>query len=321
MQLRKDYILNKWSYISATRSNRPHNYRSVVHNDEVHPKDCPFCAGKEHLTPPETGRVEKEKGKWLVRWFPNKYPALTPAETQKEISNNQFFQAYTSFGIQEVIIETPDKRQMVDLNSEHLSIILKVYNHRIEELSKIKGIKYVMVFKNRRKGAGASIVHSHSQVIATGKMPALIEEEILAFNQYKTCPYCDIIKAEQFGPRKVFEDEYFLAFTPYAPRFNYEIWIFPRTHMKKLRELTQEQYISLAIMLNKILKKLNDISAPYCFYIQYAPNNKDFHWHLEVLPRVNIRAGFELSGGDSIVSVSPEEAAEFYKDTKPTQNT
>ncbi len=319
MQLRKDYILNKWSYISTTRSRRPHNCQSKTDN-ETHPKNCPFCFGKEYLTPKEIGRVEKIKGKWLVRWLPNKYPALIPAKTQKEISNNQFFQAYTSFGIQEVIIETPDKRQMVDLSSEHLSIILRVYNNRIEELSKIKGIEYVMVFKNRRKGAGASIVHSHSQVIATGKMPALIEEEILAFNQYKTCPYCNIIKAEQFGPRKIFEDEYFLAFTPYAPRFNYEAWIFPKSHMRRICELTWEQYLSLAIMLKKILKKLDNIKAPYCFYIQYAPNNKDFHWHLEILPRVNIRAGFELSGGDSIVGISPEKAAEFYKDTKPTQN-
>ncbi len=314
MQLRKDYILNRWSYISGARAKRPHNYQSITDNNEAHPKNCPFCFNREYLTPEEIGRVEKIKGKWLVRWFLNKYPALTSTKTQKEISNNRFFQAYSSFGIQEVIIETPDKRQMVDLSVEHISIILKVYNHRIEELSKIKGIEYVMVFKNRRKGAGASIVHSHSQVIATGKIPALIEQEILAFNQYNSCPYCDIIKAEQSGPRKVFENENFIAFTPYAPRFNYEIWIFPKAHMKKMNEMKDWQYFDLAEILKKILKKINEINTPYCFYIQYGVGKTmDFHWHIEILPRVNIKAGFELSGGDSIISVSPEEAAEFYK--------
>jgi len=319
MELRKDYILDRWTYINKTRSKRPHHYQAK-HESDQHPKDCPFCAGKEHLTPSETGRVEKIRGKWLVRWMPNKYSTLEPKNLNKTISKEPFFKSYAPYGLQEVIVDTPDKRQMADLSTEHLSIILKTYNYRIEELSKTKGIQYVLVFKNKGKEAGASIVHSHSQVIATRKIPASINEEIAAFNQYKDCPYCEIIKAEQAGPRKVFENESFLAFIPYAPRFNYEIWLFPKAHMKKLDELREEQYFTLAQMLQKIIRKLNEIKAPYCFYIQYGILGKDFHWHIEVLPRLNIRAGFELSGGDSIISISPEEAADFYRNESNPSN-
>jgi len=320
MELRKDYILDRWTYISEKRETRPHDHGKKAEIDNHSKKKCPFCFGKEHLTPKEIGRVEKLRGKWLVRWIPNKYPSLIKSRKEKTFSSQPFFKSISPFGLQEIIIETPGKKQMFELSIKHLSIILKVYNHRIEELSKIEGIEYVLVFKNKGKEAGASLVHSHSQVMATGKLPAAIEEEVSAFGKYKTCPYCHVIEKEKAGPRKVFENDSFIAFTPYAPRFNYEIWLFPKEHMRKMKELKESQYFSLAEMLNKILVKINEINAPYCFYIQYGPEGKDFHWHMEILPRTNIRAGFELSGGDTIISVSPERAARFYRNESDSSN-
>jgi len=312
MELRKDYILDRWSYISQDRGKRANNFFSES-NDADHPKNCPFCKGHESMTPEEKGRIEKEKGEWLIRWLPNKYPALDLSETGGIISDNQYFKARESYGVQEVIIETPDKRQMVDLSCEHISTILRTYNHRIEELSKLKDINYVLVFKNQGKESGASLVHSHSQVIGVEKIPAWILTESIAFNQYENCPYCEVISLERGGPRNVYENNDFMAITPYAPRFNYEIWIFPKDHMKKLNELPYDKYLSLAEILKMILQKIKLMGASYCFYVQYGLENQNFHWHLEVLPRLNVQAGFELSGGDSIISVSPEEAARFYR--------
>jgi len=315
MELRKDYILNRWAYISEVREKRPSNFKFVQNSIEVpHPKSCPFCIGAENQTPDEKGRVvESGRRKWLIRWVANKYSALELHEYGKILSENTFFKAYSPYGLQEVIIETPDKKQMADFSHDHLVLILKVYNNRIEELSKIEGINYVMVFKNQGREAGASIIHSHSQVVAVGKVPALIAEEVKEFNTYQECPYCNVIEAERMGPRKVFENEDFVAFTPYAPRFNYEIRVYPKKHMRKLSELQNEQYFNLADILKKILHKLQELNASYCFYIQYAPKDQDFHWHLEILPRLSNLAGFELSGGDGLIGVSPEDAANFYR--------
>lgn len=313
MELRKDYILNRWTYINESRHKKPDNFIDQSVKKSLHPKDCPFCLGHEHMTPDEKGRVEKTRGKWLIRWLSNKYPALDMAVEDKIVSDEEFFYSQSSYGIQEVIIETPDQRQMAEFSQEHLALILKVYNYRIEELSKIHQINYVLVFKNQGKEAGASILHSHAQVIGVKKIPAWIEQELRAYSKVDGCPYCYVLEKESQGERKIFENDDFLLFSPYAPRFNYEAWIFPKKHMKKMSELNHNQYFSLAEALKIILRGLEELDAPFCFYIQYGPGNNDFHWHLEILPQLNKKAGFELSGGDSIVTVSPESSAQFYK--------
>ncbi len=314
MQLRKDYILNRWSYINTKRGKRPHNFAlSGDHTKDMHPKDCPFCAGHEKMTPPERGRVEKSKGKWLVRWFHNKYPIVSLCQHATKAEPNPFYQTLPAHGIHEIIVETPGQEQMAELSYEHLAVVLKVYNYRIKELSKEEGIRYVLVFKNKGKAAGASLVHSHSQVIALNQVPSLVTEKLKAFDSFDECPYCRIIQDEAGGPRKAFENHDFIAFTPYAPRFNYEIWIFPKAHMRNMDELREQQYMSLAEILHWVLVKLSAMGAPYCFYIHYAPEKNDFHWHIEILPRLNIMAGFELGGGDSVVTINPEDAAQFYK--------
>jgi UDPglucose--hexose-1-phosphate uridylyltransferase len=308
--LRKDYILDRWTYISPQRNKRPQHFKKIKHTP--HPRNCPFCSGREAQTPPEKGRIIEKRKKWLIRWMPNKFPALSAKESSN-ISNNQFFFAETAYGLQEVIVETPDKRQLADLSNDHIAALLKVYNYRIQELEKLPNINYVSVFKNKGKEAGASIVHSHSQVIATKRIPHSVKDELETYNKFKYCPYCRIIEDESKGPRQVFENKDFTAFCPYAPRFNYEVWIFPKQHMNNLTKLKEKQYFALAEILKKILKRLQTVDAPYCFYIQYGPYNQDFHWHIELLPRLNTSGGFELSGGDIIVTVSPEKAANFYK--------
>lgn len=309
--LRKDYILNRYTYISTKRAKRPHQYKETAETE--HPEGCPFCAGQEAMTPPEIGRIAGPDGGWQIRWFKNKFPVLSLEKEGELTTDNDFFTSGPAVGTQEIIVETPDKRQMVEFSKQKLRQILKVYQKRIVTLSAKHKINYVLVFKNKGKKGGASIIHSHTQVMATAKIPTKIEAELSAFSSYKTCPYCEVLKKEKQGPRLAFENKHFVAFCPFAPRYNYEIWILPKQHKKTLGELSDEQYLALADLLKKVLAKLDALQAPYCFYVQYAPKGRDFHFQIEVLPRLNVHAGFELSGGDLVVTVSPEQAATFFR--------
>ena len=219
----------------------------------------------------------------------------------------------SSYGKHEVIAETPNhKKQLYDLPIDHIIELLKVYSLRIKTLSKLKNIKYVAIFKNHGKDAGTSLKHSHAQVIAVPKLPSLVEEKLRAIKN-KKCPYCDIIKKEKKSKRKVFENKSFISFTPYASRFHYEIWVFPKKHIKNITELNDGEFKDLAIILKKVLLKIKKLNCSYNFFLHYAPKGTNLHFHIEIIPRIPIFGGFEYSSDDIINSITPEEAAKFYR--------
>jgi len=313
MELRKDYILDRWVFLAPERKKRRKEFKKEYIKEEV--KICFFCPGKEHLTPLEIGRIEKNK-KWKIRWFPNKFPVVEP-KGSPIIKTKGFFTSSSAYGEHEVIAECPEhNKQLWDLSPKHVKQILQVYRERINELSKKKNISYVTIFKNHGREAGTSLIHSHTQVASLNKIPQLVIDEINASKKYKHCPYCKIIKIEKASKRKCFENKTFVAFTPYASRFNFEIWIFPKRHIKNMAQLNDKEFTDLAQILSKILKKLKTLNAPYNFFLHYAPKGKNLHLHIEVEPRFAVWAGFEFSSNDTINSVTPEDAAKFYRNKK-----
>lgn len=332
IQLRKDYLLNRWSYIAVERGERPQQIEKNKTGSKKNDKEnvCYFCPGNENLTPPEIGRISKKnkKDEWQVRWFPNKFPAVDK-NLKKEIAiKNKFYTNGEAFGYHEIIAETPDhEKQLADLSVEEMEEVLKVYALRMADLSAREGIKYVQIFKNSGAEGGASLSHSHSQLIATNIIPSLVQEKIDAVKKYKSCPYCDIIKKEEKSERFIYANQDFVCFAPYAPRFNYEAWIFPRKHYRNITELKKNEFKNLAEVFQIILSKLGGINAPYNFYLHYAPTekvsspsggvrgNKDLHFHFVIAPRMNIWAGFELSTDAFVIKTSPENAAKFYRES------
>jgi len=308
--LRKDYILDRWVYYAIGRKTRPRDFKSIEIKDNS--KHCYFCPSNEHLTPPEIGRVEY-KGSWKIRWFLNKFPAVEKNQNPK-LKQKKFLIEGNSYGIHEVIVEASrHKSQFWDLPISRIRELLEVYKFRISYLSKLKGIKYVDIFKNHGKDAGTSLVHSHSQVMALTQIPSLITEKLNAVKKYKKCPYCEIIKLESKSRRKIFETKNIVAFAPFASRFNYEAWVFTKQHKKSMDELGEDELMDLAIALKKIISKLKKINVSYNFFINYSPAKEDLHFHIEVTPRIATWGGFELSTGAVINSVMPEEAAGFYR--------
>lgn len=289
-ELRKDYILNRWVIIAKSRGKRPQHF--VQKPGKVKEKVCFFCPGNEDTTPPEIARVE-EKGRWIIRTFPNKFPATE---------------------WHEVIVETPKHNEdLGDLEVEHIVKVLKMYSERKQAIEKNSRVKYVSIFKNSGEMGGASLPHSHTQLIGLTMVPPLIKKELEASRG--DCPFCRIWRDEVKGSRLVYEDRYTAAFAPFASRFPFEAWVMPKRHIKSLSEMKRAGMNSFAKALKGILSALNSSLnyPPYNLVIHYAPEGKDLHLHLELLPRLSRFAGFEFGTEIVINTMPPEVAAEHYR--------
>jgi UDPglucose--hexose-1-phosphate uridylyltransferase len=197
-------------------------------------------------------------------------------------------------------------------------IIFKTYVMRIKELEKREGIKYVAVFKNHGKDAGTSIMHSHSQIVAYNLVPTAIQREEDVLRAYaranSCCAFCKILNVEKTSYRHVYENSSFVSFTPYASRVPYELWFFPKRHVLSVKELSDSEIKDLCEMLKRALLKLKAMDASYNMYLHNGSGDeKHFHFHVEILPRTTTWAGFELGTGTYILTISPEDAAEYYR--------
>lgn len=316
MELRKDYILDRWVIIATGRGKRPEQFKSEedIYANDPGPEKCFFCPGNESMTPAEIGRKDDGKGGWKLRWFPNKFAAVDKKGDPAIKKANTFYTYSDAYGNHEILVETDDhKKQLRDLGAEDIAEILKVLRDRIEELIRQPGIKYVDIFKNEGLKAGTSIIHSHSQIISLNIIPTEIKARIDAAKGFGSCPYCKIIDSERNSERHVHEDNFTFTFTPYASRFNFEAWIVPKRHCCRLTDFSDEEIFSLASAMKRVLDRLKDLNVSFNIAYYYAPDGEDLHFHIAFLPRVATWAGFELESGVTINVVSPEDAARFYR--------
>lgn len=243
--------------------------------------------------------------KWEILVLKNPFPAVS-------LDNPK------AYGIQEVIIETPDHiKELEDLSLDHIVKILEIYAKRTKIISKNKKIEYILIFKNDGGRAGASLQHSHSQIFATDFLPPHLFDKSQKVQEYKlkygTCVYCDVIKKERKSPRFVWEDENVIAFTPYASMYNYEIWILPKRHLDNIICLNQAEKKSLARILKRVLEKIGELGLPYNYYFHQVIHDENQHLYMKIVPRGSTWAGVEIGSGIIINPISPEEAAKFYR--------
>ncbi|MDI6817265.1 MAG: DUF4921 family protein [Actinomycetota bacterium] len=304
--MRKDYFRDLWTFIAPGRALRPFDPDSVCASDST---GCFFCPGNENTTPPEIDRVAKN-GSWQVRVFPNKFP-ITGGE---DVSENGWKTA-SSQGHHEVIVETPDHNQRLSqVTQDEMVLTLKAYRDRIKALETDANVGYVSVFKNQGREAGASLDHSHTQVLAVSQVPVRIREK--ADHSHKgNCIYCKIAESEAHSPRLVFENEHFSAFCPFAPQFTHELWIVAKDHVRTLDELSEEAMADLASIMLKSLNAVEKLSPNYNMMVYYGPRGTDFHFHIEIVPRIphQVKAGFEIGTDYAVITTPPEETAVFLK--------
>lgn len=329
-ELRKDPITGRWVIISSERGRRPSDF------EEAPPKRkggfCPFCPGNERFTPPEIlayrepGTAPNTPG-WTLRVVSNKFPALK-IEGELDKIGVGLFDKMNGIGAHEVIIETPlHDVTMAGLPEKKIEDIIWAYRDRAIDLRKDVRFLYILIFKNEGEAAGASLEHSHSQLIALPVIPRQVTEEIegsrVYYNYKERCIYCDIVRQEALaGDRMVIENEHFIALAPFAARFPFETWIIPKIHNSCFAEAQPWEYSSLARILKNVLIRLDKVLnvPPYNYIIHTRPlrsQMKEFyHWHLEIMPKLVRIAGFEWGSGFYINPTSPEEAAKFLREVK-----
>lgn len=330
-QLRKDPVTREWVIIATERSKRPSDF-NVPEDSSNKPAfldTCVFCTGNEDKTPPEVLAFRSVPNApntpgWWVRVVSNKFPALQ-IEGDLDRGGYGMYDFMNGVGAHEVIIETPEHNKCIaSIAPRQAEEVWWACRQRMIDLSRDPRFKYILVFRNHGKVAGASLEHPHSQLIALPMVPMQVKQEILGADKYyeyhDRCIYCDMIRQElNFGQRVIMETDEFIAFSPFAPKYPFQTCVMPKKHMKSFVE-SEEQIPEFVHVLQGVLKRIGKAlkHPPYNYTLHTAPcdSAKDhvFHWHLEIMPRLTIAAGFEMGTGIYINVTSPEDAAMHLRD-------
>lgn len=337
-ELRKDPILGRWVIIAVERARRPKAFKVV----ELIPEkgDCPFCEGKEAHTQPEIFAIRKDgtaanQPGWLVRVIPSKTPFLK-IEGDLNRHGKGVYDVMGGVGAHEIIVDTPEHiANIADLDEIQIAKVIACCTERFGDLSRDIRFKYLLLFKNYESSSeDGHVRHSRTQLIATPVTPKRVKEELAGAKRYydyhERCIFCDLIRQEiQSGKRVVVETDSFVAITPFACRFPFEVWILPKKHACDFTGSSVESRLHLAQILKKVLTKIKvGLNDPvYSLVMHTSPLRRknsrasywktveqDYHWHIEILPKITSPAGFEWGTGFYICPISPEESAKYLRE-------
>jgi UDPglucose--hexose-1-phosphate uridylyltransferase len=322
------------------RGMRPSDF--VKPTDELSGGDfCPFCPGNEHVTPPEVYALRPDGSPpdgpgWELRVVPSKFRALAmEGELTHQVEG--IFEKMNGFGVHEVVIETPQHDLgMADYPLEHLEEILRAFLSRLIELEKDPRFRYIMISKNHGGAAGATLAHSHSQLLAAPIIPPAVSTELDAAREYYRqkgkCLLCDVIEQElKAEERIVSQNDDFVTLAPFASQVPFELLIALKKHQHTFAQITESEIVSLAQAVKDALTRLKltlkDPAYNLAFHI--APNTNaqppsedwitlemDLHWHLEVIPRLIQIHGFERGMDFYVNFTPPEEAAAHLREAE-----
>jgi UDPglucose--hexose-1-phosphate uridylyltransferase len=329
-ELRQDPLSRRWVIIGEDRAARPNDFVSTISRRAD--LACPFCLGNEQETPHEIAVYKAQDAceAWTVRVVPNKYPAvMNGAAPMQPIGPVQpWFQAPVARGSHEVIIESARHvASFAELTDAEALLAFTAYRDRLAQLAANPQYKYAQIFKNVGPSAGASLEHTHSQLLALPWVPPHIQEELDSCRQHyldrQQCLLCQLAEEEaSAGVRLVAETERFVAFCPFASRVPFETLVLPRAHADRFETATTGELRELATLIRDLIgciESAGGISA-YNYWIHSSPFDMPardhYHWHIEILPCSTKLAGFEWGTGCFINPLPPESAAEILRGAK-----
>ena len=327
-EVRRDIVTDTWVIIDTENDTFP----KIKAQQAPEKDDCAFCEGQESRTPNEIYAVRNDTPAngpgWKVRVIPNIKPILR-IEGELEKTGVGVYDMVSGVGANEVIVETPEHLvHFSELPDEQINLVLKTYRMRIEDLHKDKRLRYILIFKNHGTLAGASTVnHAHSDLIALPATPVRVKQKLSGAREYygykERCLFCDIMSQEiEMGDRLIFQTGKFVVLAPYASRFPFEVLILPKRHMHSFKLIDDTEVADLSHVLKKVMKTMRATleNPPYNLILNDSPNllpktnywstiKHDFHWHMEIMPRIYRTTGFELGTGFHINRYAPEKAA------------
>jgi UDPglucose--hexose-1-phosphate uridylyltransferase len=338
-QLRRDPITGIWAIMLQNGKDmvtlKPDGHRRLR---RVRPGEtCEFCAGHESETPLEIfairpGNSPRNEPGWRVRVVPERFPVL---QIHGETNNRGvgIYDMLDGIGAHELVVETPEHGKiMTDLAENEIADVLTAYRERVLDLKRDPRFRYILVYKNVGEGRrGPSLRHSLSHVIATPITPMRARDELSNAQEYfllkERCIFCDMIRQELETPQRlVAENENFIALCPFASRAPFEIWILPKRH-ETFYEWNNELPALAKLLKTVLLKIRRALGDPnYVMVVHSGPNllagrqrgywktvERDFHWHLEITPRLRGTADFDIIAGFQVNWLPPERAAEVLR--------
>lgn len=342
-EIRINPIVPSESVLVATaRSMRPKKAEAPAPRDtRRHVENCPFCLGNEAQTPPAIATVP-ESGDWSIRIVENLYPVLGDERSNPNM-NFGLQQTIDGYGRHEVIIDHSAHGLAIhEMSDAHLALLLATYRKRMADLyASNKRLRYVLVFKNFGPAAGASIAHTHSQIIGMPVVPDNVQMEVLNsrnyFEKHHQCIFCTLIdealtfeatlydresgeirRRIDVGQYVIERGQRFIAIKPFASRFEWEVHILPLHHQSDFLQTNPDDYADLARVLRRTMARLDAVlgGAQYNYFLHSLPHGPggegceaSYHWHMEICPRTTIPSGFELGSGLFVNTISPEVAA------------
>lgn len=334
-EFRQDLVSGDWVLISSLRAKRPHDERHVPLVQPI--ESCPFEPDKlKDQVPPlavyNQGSPIEFRGDWTIPWttavIPNKYPALQPGACG-DPGRTGPYATFVANGFHELVITRDHEKHFAQFTSEETAEMLRAYRDRYVTISQDDCGDYISIIHNHGTRAGASLQHNHSQLISTPIIPPVVRRSVHGtedyFQKHGVGVHRMMIDWELAeGKRIVYENDTFVAFCPFVSKAGYEVRIFPKEQQPWFELIDDTQRLACADALNTVLRKLfTALGDPdYNFYIHTAPVAKDpsldyrhYHWHIEVLPRIPVAAGFELSTAVYINPFDPDECAQQLRDT------
>ena len=337
--------------VSTARGLRPRKKEKPVERDErEHVESCPFCTGNEDKTPATIDAWPQETD-WNIRVVENLFPVLSPQQSGSAL-NFGLQKVIDGYGRHEVVIDhTNHGIQLGDMEVDHIAAMFSMFRNRMQAIyASDERIKYVLVFKNFGAAAGASIAHSHSQIVAMPVVPENVVNELTYTRQYYQKYQQSVFKTlvdealtfeatiydRESGEvrRKINVGQYiiergkhFIAVKPFASRFEWEVQILPLTDQADFLAIKDEHMLDFAEVLKHTMQRLNYVlgGVQYNFFLHSLPHSSEWEdcrqsyvWHLEICPRTSIPTGFELGSGLFVSTVSPEDAAEQLREVVVT---
>jgi UDPglucose--hexose-1-phosphate uridylyltransferase len=275
---------------------------------------CPFCEGREGATPPETfaigppGRAADAPG-WKVRVVPNKFPAFGPWSSEGD--REGFFARRAAVGRQEVVVHSPRHvRTIADLSYREIALVAEAWQARAAA-AREQGFPYVQALVNEGRLAGASLQHSHSQLVWLEQEPPLVDQERRVQAAEHGCVLCRVIAGElEQRIRIVAERDGLVLLCPFAGRQPYELLVSPKTCEED--PFTSERLGAALDLAADGIRRLRAAEGPVPLNLWLHAAG---HWHLEILPRLTILAGLELGAGYFVNTLAPESAAGVLRES------
>lgn len=327
-QLRQNIISGEWVVFAPERAKRPTDYISIAREKKQKKEDCPFCMDSKNTAYPLQKEEFERKTTYVID---NKYPAYIEQPDQKSSKlyrlEDDFYKMKLALGGHDVIVVKDHDTDLSKFDENIFADLFETFKERTDYFKKSENVQHVMPIYNHGPAAAASIEHPHAQIFASAIVPNQVARELSNTSKYfeeeKSCPFCDMIVHEKKqNTRVIAENEHFIAFNFYAAKYPFETWILPKVHQSHFENISPEHITSLSDISKSIFhlfgQVLNDPDLN--FYIHSAPIKenvlKNYHWHMEITPRLSNYGGYELGSGMVIDIIAPEQAAEFLRQGK-----